>query len=149
MTIHDGDATFTGEIIRIRADLAEGSRLAGVIAALPVLPDDSRRPLIGQYVEARVDAGHMDGVVAVPRRAIRDNRRLWVVDADDMLQVREANVRWESGQSLLIDTADLAAGDRVVVSRIAGLVPGTRVRSRLIDPSTGRVLQDGALAGSE
>jgi len=149
VSVRAGDTIFTGEIVRIRADLAEGSRLAGVIAALPVLPNDSQRPLIGQYVAAEVDAGRMQDVIAVPRRAIRDNRRIWVVDADQRLQVREANVRWESGQTLLIAEESLVPGDRVVVSRIAGLVPGIQVRSRLIDPASGRVQKDPALADRE
>ena len=44
---------------------------------------------------------------------------------------------------LALDTAAnacsvaLQAGDRVVISRISGLVPGAAVRSRVIDPETG------------
>lgn len=137
VAVHDGAIEHPGEVVRIRADLAEGSRLGGVIAALPVDTTPQRRMLIGQYVEATIDAGRMDDVVAVPRRAVRDNRRVWVVDADERLQIRQATVRWSSGQTLLIASSDLQTGDRVVVSRLAGLVPGTRVRSRSIGPDDG------------
>jgi hypothetical protein len=49
-------------------------------------------------------------------------------------------VRWESGQALLLDRDALHPGDQVVVSRISGLVPGAAVRSRAVDPDTGRTL---------
>ena len=68
-----------------------------------------------------IDAGRIDRAIRVPRRALRDNGRVWVVDADERLQVRAAEVVWESGQRLLLQADSLQAGDRVVVSRVSGL----------------------------
>jgi hypothetical protein len=82
-------------------------------------------------------------VIEVPRRALRDNNRVWVVDRDGLLQVRRADVAWSVGQQLLLtanDPGGLAPGDRIVTSRIDGLVPGTPVRQREIDPDSGRVM---------
>jgi RND family efflux transporter MFP subunit len=135
---------FAGEVVRIRADLAEGSRLAGVIVALPLDPAAQARPLLGSYVEAEIDAGEIGDAVAVPRRALRDNARVWVADADARLAVREARVLWETGQELLLAAASLLPGDRVVVSRVAGLIPGTQVRTRSMDPASGLALPDPA-----
>jgi RND family efflux transporter MFP subunit len=140
VTVRDDGGDFEGEIVRIRADLASGSRLAGVIAAVPVTPDSRQRLLLGSYVQAEIQAGDMAGVIAVPRRAVRDNQRVWVVDGADTLQVRAAQVRWESGQQLLLSSDTLRDGDRIVVSRTAGLVPGARVRSRQVDPDSGHAL---------
>jgi RND family efflux transporter MFP subunit len=147
VTVHEGAIEHPGEVARIRADLAEGSRLGGVIAALPVDTTPQHRLLIGQYVEATIDAGTMDGVVAVPRRAVRDNRRVWVVDAEERLQIRRATVRWSSGQTLLIASSDLESGDRVVISRLVGLVPGTQVRSRTIEPGGSPLTENDEVAG--
>ncbi len=147
--VRDAAATHDGEVVRIRADLAEGSRLGGIIAAVPIAPGDGARLLLGQYVEARIDAGTLAQVIAVPRRAVRDNRRVWVVDDDGKLQVRDAAVAWESEQTLLLERRSLHDGDHVVVSRIAGLVPGASVRSRQVDPATGRVIESASVAGHE
>ena len=140
VTIYEGGRSFPGEIVRIRAELAPGSRLAGVIAAVPVQNQKGDRLLLGSYVRAEIQAGEMKQAVQVPRRAVRDNQRVWVVDANDTLQVRVASVVWESDQRLLLDKDSLQAGDRVVVSRVLGLVPGSSVRSRIIDPDSGKVL---------
>jgi hypothetical protein len=61
-----------------------------------------------------------------------------VVDTAGVLQVREADVIWESGQRLLLHKDSLRAGDRIVVSRVSGLVPGAGVRGRLVDPDSGK-----------
>ena len=131
--VQHGDTAIDGEVVRIRADVASGSRLAGVIAAIPARPVDGGRILIGSYVEAEIDAGMIEDAVRIPRRALRDNDRVWVVDAQDRLQVRRARVVWESDQTLLLDSKTLADGDRVVISRVSGLIPGTTVRTRSVD----------------
>ena len=138
--VRAGAEEFEGEVVRIRADLASASRLAGVIAAVPVDNRAARHLLLGSYVEAEIAAGEMAQAIEVPRRAVRDNGRLWVVDAEDRLQVRDAEVVWESGQTLLLHKDTLLSGDKIVVSRTSGLVPGARVRSRVVDPDSGRPL---------
>jgi RND family efflux transporter MFP subunit len=138
------DSGHTGRVIRIRHDLAEGSRLAGVIAEIPRRDDDTVPLLLGSYVDAEIDGGVLDDVIAVPRRALRDNDRVWVVDRDERLQVRRAQAAWASGQQLFLrpgqSAEGLQSGDRIVVSRIDGLVPGTLVRHRVVDLETGRPL---------
>ena len=71
------------------------------------------------------------------------------VDDDGRLQVRDAAVAWESEQTLLLERRSLRDGDQVVVSRIAGLVPGASVRSRQVDTATGRVIERASVAGRE
>lgn len=140
VTVREGGRRFEGEIVRIRADLAPGTRLAGVIAAVPVENAAGDRLLLGSYVQAEIQAGEIKQALQVPRRAVHDNGRVWVIDANDTLQVRNANVVWESGQRLLLDKDSLRVGDRVVVSRVSGLIPGANVRSRTVDPDSGRTI---------
>jgi multidrug efflux pump subunit AcrA (membrane-fusion protein) len=138
VVVHDRGRSFEGELVRIRANLASASRLAGVIAAIPAENAAGDRLLLGSYVKAEIQAGVMTQAIQAPRRAVRDNERVWVVDAAGELQVREAEVVWESGQRLLLHRNSLRAGDRIIVSRVSGLVPGASVRSRLVDPDSGK-----------
>ncbi len=138
VTVYDSDRVYGGEVVRIRADLAGDSRLAGVIVAIPVDPARATQPLLGSYVKAEIEAGAIPDVIPVPRRALRDNARVWVVDSNATLQVREAKIAWESGQQLLLHAATVQPGDTIVTSRLSGLVPGAQVRQRLINPQSGR-----------
>lgn len=138
----------TGEIIRIRADLAADSRLAGAIASVPVDASIREHLLLGSYVEATVDAGEMPQVIKVPRRALRDNNQLWVVDTQGRLQVREARVQWEAGQHFLLDRSSIEPGDHIIVSRVSGLITGSDVRQRRVDVDTGELLDDATDEGT-
>jgi RND family efflux transporter MFP subunit len=137
VTVHDKGSRFPGEVVRIRPQLASGSRLAGVIVAIPTDRVAPGRLLLGSYLEAEIDAGRLERQIRVPRRALRGNQRVWVVDAEGILRVRAAALNWESDQQVFLDPATLQSGDRVVISRVTGMVPGAEVRSRLIDPDTG------------
>lgn len=137
VVVNDKGERFEGEVVRIRPQLATGSRLAGVIVAIPTASLPAGRLLLGSYLEAEIDAGRLERHVRVPRRALRDNDRVWVVDTDGTLQVRTTELSWESGQAIFLDPDTLQPGDRVVISRVTGMVPGAKVRSRMIDPETG------------
>lgn len=147
--IHNDGDVFTGEVVRVRPDLAAGSRLGGIIARVPIDTEAARRLLLGSYVDAEIAAGDLAEAVAVPRRAVRDNARVWVVDTGDRLQVRDARVLWEAGQQQLLAKESLLPGDQVVVSRISGLVPGTQVRTRVIDPASEEAAPAGEVTAGE
>lgn len=132
------DAEYTGEVVRVRADLAQQSRLGSVIVALPDplarTPANHGRPplLIGSYVEASVHAGTITDAVRIPQRALRANHQVLVADAGDRIQVRDVRILWELEQDVLL-APDFPPGDRVVVSRSQGLVAGSKVRVRQLD----------------
>lgn len=130
--------SYGGHIIRVRADLAADTRLAGVLVEVgdPLglkSQHAGRQPLlIGSYVRARIDAGIRQHTLKVPSHLIRDNQRLWVVDADDRLQVREIQALGKSGTDTLLRPT-LEQGDRILVGSAKGLIPGSAVRVRVID----------------
>jgi len=123
---------YAAEITRIRAELSENSRLAGVLAEVsdPLSKQSANhgRPplLIGTYVEAQIEAGTLSNVLAAPRTVLHDNSRLWVVDADQHLQVREVDPVYVGEETVYL--APLNTGERVLLSSPRGLVPGSKVR---------------------
>jgi len=129
--IHQGHV-YPAEITRIRAELSENSRLAGVLAEvsdpLGKQPANRDRPplLIGTYVEAQIGAGTLSGVLAAPRTALQDNNRLWVVDANQNLQVREVDPVYAGEETVYLSPLD--EGERILLSSPHGLVPGSKVR---------------------
>mgnify|MGYP001821423732 CR=1 FL=1 len=124
---------YPAEVTRIRAELSDTSRLAGVLTEIedPLgrLPPNRDRPplLIGSYIEARVDAGTLDNAVAVPRSALQDNSRIWVVDENDRLTVRTVAPLYLGPD--LAYLAPLGQGERILLGNPAGLVPGGKVRT--------------------
>ena len=129
--LHQGQR-YPAEVTRIRAELSDNSRMAGVLAEvadpLGKLPANSERAplLIGSYVEAEIDAGILPDSLAIPRAALQDNQRIWLVDKQDVLQVRRVEPLHVGAETAYIPR--LNAGERVLLSSPSGLVPGSRVR---------------------
>ena len=67
------------------------------------------------------------GVIVVPRSAMRNNDRLLIVDADNRLHRRPVEVLRIDRDDVIV-RAELARGERVVVSPIQVVVEGMRVR---------------------
>jgi len=86
-----------------------------------------RHLALNTYVRAELNAGVLDGAVTIPRRALRENRDIWVVDAENRLQTREADVLWEQEDTVAVANT-FAPGERIVVSTVGDLLPGTEVR---------------------
>lgn len=127
---------YPGRVTRIRRRLSAKTRQAQITVALPDpysrLPEHAQRPplLLGAYVEARIQAGRLPPSLRLPRSALLEGDRVWVVDAQQRLQQRQAKVLFRTPAHAYI--APLAEGERLLRGRPAGLLPGTRVR--IADP---------------
>jgi RND family efflux transporter MFP subunit len=135
-----------GRVIRLLGDLDPQGRMARVLIQIddPFGLDDleeskepSDRPtskrgiplLLNSYVNVTVQGPKVDGLIEVPREAIRDGDTAFVVSDEQTLEVREVNVVWKRADSVLVD-AGLSDGDRVIVSPIATAVEGMKLRDQ-------------------
>ena len=130
--IHYQGAEYAGQLTRILQQLSPHTRQAQILVEIDdpfnLKPEHAGRPrlLIGSYVEARIRAGSLPGSIAIPRAQVLDNHRVWVVDADDRLQIRVIEPLFEEPEQVF--ARPLRAGDRLLKGNPAGLLPGTSVR---------------------
>ena len=83
--------------------------------------------LLGSYTKVEIDAGKQDDVYIVPRSAIREGNRLWLVDADENLLFRQAEVIWRRSADMLV-RCEVSPGEKLVISRLSSPLPGMKVR---------------------
>ncbi len=120
---------------RLRGDLEPQGRMARVLVTVqdPLgLNSPSPQPLpllIGAYVHVDIEGRELENVVAVPRSALRDGRRVWVMDDRAQLVIREVNVIWRDRDVVLLKDG-LAEGERLVMSDIATPVAGMPLRQQ-------------------
>ena len=89
---------------------------------------EERPPLaVGLFVEAEIEGREVRDVVVVPRAALRGGDRLLVVDTENRLRFRSAEVV-RMGREEVVLRSGLTAGDRVVVSAVPSAVEGMLVR---------------------
>lgn len=82
--------------------------------------------LLGAYVNVLIEGRPEDEVYSVPAKALREDRRVWIIDEDQRLRFREVQRVWRTANDALVRGLD--PGDRVVVTRIAAPVEGMLLR---------------------
>jgi hypothetical protein len=76
-------------------------------------------------------------VYAVPRRALRENNRVWVRDAEGLLRIRKIDVLWRRLDDVLA-RGGLEPDDLVVTTRLTSVIPGMPLDIREPDEPTSR-----------
>ncbi|MGM0413409.1 MAG: efflux RND transporter periplasmic adaptor subunit, partial [Pseudomonadota bacterium] len=120
-----------GRVIRVRADVEEGGRLARVLVAIPdpLDRDGEERPrlLLGSFVEGTIHGRELDSVYRLDPAWLREDDTVWVMDDDDTLAIRETEVLHRGGGAVLV-RGGLSPGDRVITSDLAVASEGMALR---------------------
>lgn len=102
----------------------------GTVNLRAVFPNPELTLLPGMYVRAVLSEGRDDQALLVPQRAmVRDTAgkgRVWVVKADDTVELRPVEATRTHGDSWVI-SGGLAVGDRVVVEGLQRMRAGAKV----------------------
>jgi hypothetical protein len=90
--------------------------------------DPQRPPLVvGTFVDVTIKGKTLKEVFVIPRKAIRDNGSVWIMDAQGKLQIKTVKpVRIEREKVIL--TEGLDAGDLIVLNNISGAADGMKLR---------------------
>ncbi|MCX4247908.1 efflux RND transporter periplasmic adaptor subunit [Paraliomyxa miuraensis] len=122
-----------GRVIRLVNEVDAESRTAQVLVEVerPLDPPPGELPLLpGAFVEVELQGRELPQVFALPRVAVFEGRRAWVVDDEQRLRKRELRVVWGDDERVYA-THGLADGDRVVVTPPATALEGMEVRSEV------------------
>lgn len=129
----DGEA-WQGWIDRSLGEVDAQGRMArvAVLVADPygLRQNDHRRlPLaVGSFVDVTLQGKTLPQVVELPRRALRGNDTVWVMDADRKLRIVPVQVVRRERDLVLVDEG-LAGTEQVIVSPISGAADGLLLRT--------------------
>jgi hypothetical protein len=120
-------------VVRTEGEIDPRSRMVHVVARVEDpygrAAADGRTPLaVGLFVEAEIEGERLESAVVLPRRALRADERVLVVDAGERLRFREVEIARRVGDRVVI-VGGLAAGERVVVSPLQTVSDGMAVRT--------------------
>ncbi|HAU5613908.1 TPA: efflux RND transporter periplasmic adaptor subunit [Citrobacter freundii] len=114
----------------------------GSVTLRAVFPNPEGEILPGMYVTALLDEGSQQNVLMVPQQGITHNEQgkatALILDQENVVQLREINAVKAVGNQWLV-TAGLRLGDRVIVSGLQRIRPGSKARvlpSKLNTPDT-------------
>ena len=103
-----------------------------VVASIPLL--------LGSYVKVDIEAGNLAGVLTIPRSALREGNRLWLVGSDNLIRIAEPEILWTRPQTVLVPNI-LKEGERLVVSELKVALPGMEVDPQPLDAADGSANQ--------
>ena len=106
----------TGKMARV---LVEVEKPLGKSAEPPLL--------LGSFATVRIRGAGLDKLASIPRTALHNNDRVWVMSTDNKLEIRHVEVVWSETDRVYV-TGELSPGERTVVSRIAVPVEGMDLR---------------------
>lgn len=128
-----GEDPREGVVLRILPSVEERGRMAQVVVAvddplgLRLAPEERPTPLlVGTYVQVELKGKVLDNVVPIPRSALRDDERVFVVDSDGKLSTRRIEIAWRERGQVLVKKG-LEEGDRVVLTPLPLATDGMAV----------------------
>ncbi len=123
----------TGRVIRLLTDLETEGRMARLLVAItdPLnlhgAKADAPQVLLGTYLRAEILGRHMSHVAKVDRHWIRDHDTVWLVKADQTLEIRKVNMVHRGYRHVFVSEG-LHQGDRLITSNLPSPKEGMALR---------------------
>jgi RND family efflux transporter MFP subunit len=119
--------TWSGRVVRAEGKLDERTRMINVVVHVDK-PYATRPPLaVGLFVTAQIQGRTLENAAVIPRAALREDSRVWVVDGEGRLNFRRVKVARLGSQRAIISSG-LKDGERVVTSSLNIVTDGMKVR---------------------
>lgn len=125
-----------GKVVRLLPDLESSGRMARILVAVEdplALKTEGRPPLLlGSYVRVEIEAGRLTNVLSIPRPALREGNRLWMVGPDNRIRVAEPEILWTRRNTVLVPDIR-KEGERLIVSQLKAAPPGMEVNPQPLE----------------
>jgi len=131
-SVGNEDHSWLGRIVRTQAAIDQQTRL---IYAIAEVEDpygdgaDANMPLaVGLYVTAEIAGVNSQDAFVIPRLALRNADKVYVINDEEKLEIRTVDVLSTSSERVLL-TSGVLAGEQVVISTIPAAVDGMQVKA--------------------
>ena len=137
-TVDDNATTWSARLVRSEGVLDDMRRVLFVVAQIEdpygfnlseaVKQQAKFKPLrIGSFVDAEIEGRLMEGLIRLPRHVLRAGNKIWVIDENEQLREAMVKVLRTDGEFLYVKSG-LNNGDRVCLTSVGAVLPGTPVR---------------------
>ena len=124
--------TWSGRIVRTHASVDQQTRMIYAIAEVEDpygLGADNGAPIaVGMFVHADIAGVNSQSALVLPRLALRNANKVYVINDENRLEIRTVEVLSTSEDIVLVSNG-LKVGDKVVTSTIPAAVDGMEVRA--------------------
>ena len=131
--LHRNGHEIAGRVLKLLGDLGSEGRMARILVEvkdpLNLKTGEENRPviLIGEYVKIEIEGRNLKNVYRIPRTALRDNSKIWVVNQDSKLDIRRVETLWRDAKTVLLREG-LEPDDQLIVSDLPAPINGMPVQ---------------------
>ena len=131
--LHRNGYEIAGTVTRLLGDLGSQGRMARILVEVkdPLNMKNGAKSqpalLIGEYVRIEIEGRKLQGVFRIPRTALRDDSKIWIVNQDGKLDIRHVETLWRDAKTVLLRKG-LEPDDRLIVSDLPAPVNGMPVQ---------------------
>jgi RND family efflux transporter MFP subunit len=117
-----------GRLVKLMPELESSGRMAQVLIEVTdplLLTSDApgaRALLLDEFVRVEILGAIMENVVTIPRTALRDGGKVWLLDSDNRLQIVPVSILWGTADHVFVE--DRLENGRLITSSIATPVEG-------------------------
>jgi RND family efflux transporter MFP subunit len=126
-----------GKVLKLLSDLDPNGRMARLLVEvtdpLDLDNDPSNRSplLLGEFVNVELEGVSIDNVYALPRSALRDGDKVWLVDKQETLQIENAQIVWKNLDVVFLK--ELPDETQLVLSDLSVPVDGMKVSPLVVE----------------
>jgi RND family efflux transporter MFP subunit len=116
-----------GNLLRNIGRVEEMGRMVQLLISIsnPLDPPNGlSQILLGSYVRVEIEGPRLDDVIAIPRAALRENSRVWIVGKESKLEYRKIEVLHSKDEKVFIQD-QLKTGELIITSPVKNALEGT------------------------
>ena len=89
--------------------------------------DNQEELAMGTFVDICIKGKKLNHVFIIPRTALRENNKVWIMDKDNLLRIRNIQIiRYERENVIVQDS--LKNGERIILTTLSGVSDGIKLR---------------------
>lgn len=128
-----GENTRAGKIKRLQPNIDSKIRMAKLTVEvndpLSLKASNKNKPklLLGSFVELHLAAKKLNHVVQIPRRAVRDGNKIWLID-NNKLNIVPIKPVWKNKNFVFIDAKSLDINKKLIISDLSSPIEAMKLK---------------------
>ena len=118
--------TWNGNLLRSESKVDQASQSIFLVAAIENTPLNRKFLVPGVYLKAKIFGKILEGTYSIPRSALYDRNKIFVVNEDKTISTREIKII-RSSKDIVIVSGGIGNGDLVITTPVSNAIDGMKV----------------------
>lgn len=118
--------SWNGNLLRSESKVDQSSQSIFLVAAIENSPPNKKFLVPGVYLKAKIFGRILEGTYSLPRSALYDRNKIFVVNEDETISIREIKVI-RSSKDIVIVSDGIGNGDLVITTPVSNAIDGMKV----------------------